>query len=142
MTAQLDGLGKQVVETRPEAQFDVVGFDVRTFGGQHALIHPSMPTIVNVGYLVDELLYHPGDSFAVPPVEVKNLLVPIHAPWSKMSEVVDFVVSVRAEHAHQIHDGLLNPVGLGMVEGHVSRLGAQYGTVFRHLDTGEQIDLV
>jgi L-ascorbate metabolism protein UlaG (beta-lactamase superfamily) len=139
--AQLEDLGDRVVETRPETQYDVTGFRVDTFGGQHALIHSSIPVIVNVGYLVDESVYHPGDSFAVPNAAVEHLLAPIHAPWSKIAEVIDFVVAVRAKNVHQIHDGLLNDIGRGMVEGHVSRIGANYGSVFRHLDVGEQVDL-
>ena len=95
--------------------FTAAGFAVQCFGGQHALIHPSMPVVANVGYLVDGDVYHPGDSLIVPHgVSVGTLLVPIHAPWSKVSEVVDFVVSVRAPQAFQIHDALLNEQGPGV----------------------------
>jgi L-ascorbate metabolism protein UlaG (beta-lactamase superfamily) len=122
--------------------FAVAGFAVRTFGGQHALIHPLIPLVANVGFLVDGTLYHPGDSLIVPDgVEVDTLLVPVHAPWSKLAEVVDFVTSVRATRAFQIHDALLNETGLGMVEGHVARLGERYGTAFRHLAVGESVEL-
>jgi L-ascorbate metabolism protein UlaG (beta-lactamase superfamily) len=141
VAAQLEDLGKRVSSVSADSQFDAVGYKVNSYGGLHALIHSSMPLVSNVGYLVDDTLFHPGDSFVVPNVEVKNLLVPIHAPWNKISEVIDFVISVRAANAFQIHDGLLNDTGRGMVEGHVTRLGARYGSVFRHLDTGEKLDL-
>jgi hypothetical protein len=55
--------------------------------------------------------------------------------------VVDFVVSVRAPRAFQIHDGLLNETGLKMVEGHVSRLGGKYGTKFAHLAPRESVEV-
>ena len=45
---------------------------MRTFGGQHALIHPSIPIVANVGYLIDDAVYHPGDSFIVPPSAVET----------------------------------------------------------------------
>ncbi len=122
--------------------FAVAGVAVRTFGGQHALIHPLIPLVANVGFLVDGTVYHPGDSLIVPDgVEVGTLLVPVHAPWSKLAEVVDFVTSVRAPRAFQIHDALLNDIGLSMVEGHVTRLGERYGTAFRHLAVGESVEL-
>ena len=105
---------------------------MRTFGGQHALIHAQIPVVANVGYLVDSNVFHPGDSFVVPDgIQVKTLLVPIHAPWSKVSEVVDFVVSVRAPRAFPVHDGLLNELGRGAVEAHVARIGSRYGTTLR-----------
>ncbi|WP_142058966.1 MBL fold metallo-hydrolase [Pseudarthrobacter sp. B4EP4b] len=126
----------------PGSSFEAAGFDVRSFGGQHALIHPQIPVVANIGYLLDGNVYHPGDSFVIPDgIDVQTLLVPLHAPWSKAAEVVDFVIGVRAPRAFQIHDGLLNDNGLKIVEGHVHRLGAKYGTEYRHLAAGEQVEV-
>lgn len=121
--------------------FEAAGFAVETFGGQHAVIHPAIPYVANVGYLIDGRVYHPGDSFSVPSRPVETLLVPIHAPWSKLGEVVDFVIAVRAGQAHQIHDGLLNDTGLGMVEAHLARLSAPYATDFGHLSVGDSVSV-
>lgn len=139
----LDGVGAARVHSlEPEQSYTIAGFTVQTFGGQHALIHPHIPVVRNIGYLIDGALYHPGDSFIVPHgVQVQTLLVPVHAPWSKTAEVIDFVTSVRAPRAHQIHDALLNGTGLAMVEGHVSRLGKHYGTDFEHLEPGQSVEI-
>lgn len=134
--------GSRVHSVAAGEQFEVAGFAVRSFGGQHALIHPHIPVVANVGYMVDSDVYHPGDSFVVPDgVRVQTLLVPIHAPWNKVGEVVDFVIGVRAPKAFPIHDGLLNESGLGLVEGHVTRIGARYGTDYRHLSSGDSVEL-
>jgi L-ascorbate metabolism protein UlaG (beta-lactamase superfamily) len=130
-------IGDQVVVAQAGQQFEAAGFAVRTFGGQHALIHPSIPVVPNVGYLIAESVYHPGDSLIVPPVDVGTLLAPLHAPWSKTAEVVDFVVSVRAARVHPIHDGLLNDLGRGFVEAHVSRIGAEHGSAYEGLKPGQ-----
>ena len=137
----LADLGDQITAAAPDSSFDVAGFAVRTFGGQHAVIHPSIPVVANVTYLVDDAVYHPGDSFTVPPVEVKAVLLPIHAPWSKLSEVVDFAIAVRAPRSFQIHDGLLNDIGRNMVEGQVTRLSAPFGSAFTHLDVGDSVEI-
>lgn len=122
--------------------FETAGFTIRSFGGQHALIHPLVPVVTNVGYLVDSNVYHPGDSFVIPDgIGVQTLLVPIHAPWNKVSEVVDFVIGVRAPRAFPIHDALLNDTGRGMVEGHVTRIGAKYGTEYRRLASGDSVEV-
>ncbi len=132
----------RVHDVVPGSDFSAVGFAIRTFGGQHALIHPQVPVIANIGFLVDGDVYHPGDSFTAPDgVQVQTLLVPIHAPWSKTAEVIDFVISVRAPKAFQIHDALLNEQGLSVSEGLVVRIGAKYGTEFRHLASGESVQL-
>jgi L-ascorbate metabolism protein UlaG (beta-lactamase superfamily) len=133
---------ERIHTVEPGSSFDAAGFNVRSFGGQHALIHPQIPMVANIGYLVEGNVYHPGDSFIVPDgLSVQTLLVPIHAPWNKAAEVMDFVISVRAPQAFQIHDGLLNETGLKMVEGHVARLGGKYGTTFTHLSPRESVEV-
>ncbi|MFK0005730.1 MBL fold metallo-hydrolase [Paenarthrobacter sp. NPDC090520] len=126
----------------PGSAFEAAGFDVKTFGGQHALIHAQIPVVSNIGYLVDGNVFHPGDSFVVPDgIDVKTLLVPIHAPWSKVGEVVDFVIAVRAPQAFPVHDALLNDLGRGLVEGHVTRIGARYGTTYASLAARESVEV-
>ncbi|MDT4911498.1 MAG: hypothetical protein QOC66_626 [Pseudonocardiales bacterium] len=108
VAATLAEFGDQVVTIGAGESFGAAGFAVQTFGGQHALIHPQIPIVANVGFLVDGTVYHPGDSFVVPPVPVATLLLPANAPWSKMSEVIDFAVAVRAPRAYPIHDSMVN----------------------------------
>jgi L-ascorbate metabolism protein UlaG (beta-lactamase superfamily) len=136
------GEAARIHAVNPGSTFQAAGFEIRSFGGQHALIHPQIPIVANIGYLVDGNVYHPGDSFVVPDgISVKTLLVPLHAPWSKSAEVLDFVIAVRAPRAFQIHDGLLNENGLKIVEGHVQRIGAKYGTEYTHLGTRESVEV-
>jgi hypothetical protein len=125
----------------PQQQVEIAGFDVRTFGGQHAVIHPLVPVIPNVAYLVNGSVFHPGDSFTVPSEPVDTLLLPLHAPWSKVSEVIDFAIAVRAPQIHQIHDALLNDAGRAFVEANVSRLTGLYGCTYTYLATGQVREL-
>jgi L-ascorbate metabolism protein UlaG (beta-lactamase superfamily) len=134
--------GDRIHDAVPGSTFEVPGFSIRTFGGQHALIHPLIPVVDNIGYLVNGTVYHPGDSFVVPDgLTAPVVLVPIHAPWNKISEVIDFVIATRAERAFPIHDGLLNGTGLGLMEKHVANFGARYGTTYERLDPGESTRL-
>jgi L-ascorbate metabolism protein UlaG (beta-lactamase superfamily) len=141
VAATLADLGDQVSAVGGGASFDAAGFAVRTFGGQHALIHSAIPVVANVGYLINEQLYHPGDSLTVPNATVSTLLAPIHAPWSRLGEVVDFMISVHAPRAFQIHDALLNENGLGLVERLIPMLTGPYEVVYEHLPTMTTVDL-
>jgi L-ascorbate metabolism protein UlaG (beta-lactamase superfamily) len=135
-------LGDRVTAVGAGESFSAGGFEVRTFGGLHALIHPLIaPPVANVGYLVEGSVYHPGDSFTVPPVAVETLMIPIHAPWSKVSEVIDFAVAVRAPRAFQIHDALLNDNGSGLVDRLVGSVAATYSTAYKRLAPTESVDL-
>ncbi|MEU1540158.1 MBL fold metallo-hydrolase [Actinacidiphila glaucinigra] len=88
--------------------FSAAGFDIEVYGQMHAVIHPDIPRITNVGFLADGSLFHPGDALTVPGRPVETLLLPVHAPWNKVSEVIDYLREVKPARAIDVHDGLLN----------------------------------
>jgi len=90
----------------------VAGFSVSVHGATHAVIHPDIPTIANVGYLVDGSVYHPGDAYYVPAAPVSTLLLPTSGPWMKLGEAADYVRAVRPQQLVQIHEMLLSDIGL------------------------------
>jgi hypothetical protein len=139
---KLAELGSRATPVDADETFDAAGFSVRTFGGKHAVIHPALGTpCANVGFMVDETVYHPGDSFFVPTVQVDTLLVPLHAPWSKIGEIIDFVVAVRPRRAFPIHDAMLSEPGIKNSVGHVSRFADRYGSELRYLAPGDAIEI-
>ena len=89
----------------------VGGFDIAVFGDLHALIHRDIPRVTNVGYLVDERLYHPGDAYHVPEAPVETLLLPTSGPWTKAGEAADYVRAVSPKQAVQIHELMLSELG-------------------------------
>jgi L-ascorbate metabolism protein UlaG (beta-lactamase superfamily) len=123
-------------------EFSVAGFRVRAYGGLHAIIHPDIPRIANLGFLVEDPaggnLYHPGDSFEVPTdVPVDTLFVPVSAPWLKISEAVDFTRQVAPRRAYALHDALYTGVALGLVKNVMSNLSR---TEFARLEPGQQVE--
>jgi L-ascorbate metabolism protein UlaG (beta-lactamase superfamily) len=97
-------------------------FDITVHGSEHAVIHPDIPVIANVGYLIDGSLYHPGDAYYVPEVPVPVLLLPTSGPWMKLGEAADYVRAVRPQQIVQIHEMLLSDIGLFLAS---SLLGEQ-----------------
>lgn len=91
--------------------FTAAGFEVEVHGRLHAVIHPDIPRITNVGYVLDGAVFHPGDALTVPGRPVDTLLLPVHAPWNKFSEIVDYVREVAPVRALSVHDGLLGELG-------------------------------
>lgn len=101
-------------------------FTVEVVGGQHAVIHPDVPRIGNVGLLVragGTTLFHPGDSYATTPEGVDVLGLPLNAPWARVAETVDFVRAVAPGVVVPVHDALLRPEHREVYLGHVRRLG-------------------
>ena len=122
--------------------FTAAGFEVEVHGELHAVIHPDIPRITNVGYLVDSTLFHPGDAFTVPGRKVHTLLLPLHAPWSKTSEMVDYVREVAPERAYPVHDGLINERGHAVYERNLGPQGAGIApTEYTGLRPGDLVTL-
>jgi L-ascorbate metabolism protein UlaG (beta-lactamase superfamily) len=138
---KLAGVHDAVTVVEPGQEFTAAGFTVRGYGGQHAVIHPDIPRIANIGFLISDgrsNLYHPGDSFVPPGDEtVETLFVPLNAPWAKLSESIDFARAVRPERAFALHDALLTDAGAGVYGGHLERLS---GTRFARVAPGTVLD--
>jgi L-ascorbate metabolism protein UlaG (beta-lactamase superfamily) len=116
--AGTDGaLAERVTVVSPGEQFDP-GLPVTAVGELHAVIHEDLGRITNSGYVIDvgtSRVYHPGDALTPPGGPVDVLFLPVHAPWSKISEVADFARTVGARRSVAVHDGLLNDNGLSVV---------------------------
>lgn len=87
---------------------------IRAVGGRHAVIHPEIPVIDNISYLVGDdshaaRLMHPGDALFVPEEPVDVLATPAAAPWMKISEAVDYLRAVAPSRAVPIHQGIISP---------------------------------
>lgn len=105
----------EAFETMPVSAGDTLEmgpFHLEFFGGQHAAIDANMPTPPNLGVMIDELLYYPGDSFYVPEDHsVDTLALPVAAPWLKISEVTEFLTAIHPRIAFPTHDAILSNAG-------------------------------
>jgi len=137
----LDGAGSRVHVVGAGDTFTAAGFGVHVHGELHAVIHPEIPRIQNIGFLVEGQVFHPGDALTVPDEPVTTLLLPIHAPWSKASEIIDYVREVRADQAYALHDGLLNDTGLGLFTGLLGERGPGTPTPYSRLAPGDSVEL-
>ena len=58
-------------------------------------------------------MFHPGDALTGPGEAVDLLLLPVSAPWLKVSEAIDFAREVGAPHNLAIHDRVYSEPGWG-----------------------------
>jgi len=121
-------------------ELNVAGFTVSVHGTTHATIHADIPAGPNVGYFVDDSVYHPGDAYFVPEVDVATLLLPTSGPWMKLGEAADYVRGVRPERAVAIHDILLSDAGK-MVTGQFLGEQGLTGVPLTELQLGESLTL-
>jgi L-ascorbate metabolism protein UlaG (beta-lactamase superfamily) len=134
--------GYDITVVSPGDSVEVEPFALRFFGGRHNVIHESIPVIDNVGVLVNDAFYYPGDSYAVPEgVDVELLAAPAGAPWLKIGEAMDFVLAVAPRRAFGTHDMTLSVIGRGMHRARLQWAVEKGGGEFLALEPGESTDM-
>jgi L-ascorbate metabolism protein UlaG (beta-lactamase superfamily) len=135
VAARLTALGDLVTTVDSGQSFTAAGFDVRAYGGWHSGIHPDLPQLPNLGFLIGDV-YHPGDSFDLPEgMPVDTLFVPVSAPWLKIAEAIDFVRAVGPRQAYALHDAMYKEPVYGLVQAQFDKLALPYA----RLAPGEHI---
>lgn len=121
--------------------FAAAGFEVTAMGEWHELVHPDVPRVANVAYLIDGAVLHPGDSFTLPPTiaSVDVLLAPVGGPWLKLAEVIDYVRAVHPRLVVPIHDAPLSDIGRALADRLVGPLGGS--PEYRRLAAGDELVL-
>ena len=134
--------GYEITVVEPGDTVTAGPFTLRFFGGDHEIIHSSLPRVENVGVLINDQLYYPGDSYAIPDaVEVDTLAAPLGAPWLKIGEAMDFVLAVKPRRAFGVHDMTLSVIGRDMHRSRLKWATEQHDGEFFELDPGESLDL-
>lgn len=121
--------------------FVAEGFDVAVYGQEHALLHRDIPRVPNTGFMVDGQVFHPGDALTIPEEMVTTLLLPVNAPWLKLSEMIDYARAVDPQRGYAIHDGLLGDRGLGVLGNFLPLATGPGGGTVTRLAPGTAIDL-
>ncbi|MEP9394115.1 MBL fold metallo-hydrolase [Gordonia sp. VNQ95] len=117
----------------------------RVTGGRHAVIHPDIPVIDNVAYVLDTAgqtgrFMHPGDSFYIPFEKIDVLALPSAAPWMKLSESVDYLRAMAPRVAVPIHQAILSDAGTGIHHGRLTEM-KDPATEFTVLDKESATDV-
>ncbi len=137
LAEQFTDLGGRVHAVTHGDTFTAAGFDVHAYGSEHAVLHQDIPMIANTGFMIDGELFHPGDALTVPEDPVHTLLLPVSAPWLKMSEMVDYARAVAPQRGYAIHDALLSDIGLMVLDNFLPLTNGN----FSQLKPGSSIDL-
>jgi L-ascorbate metabolism protein UlaG (beta-lactamase superfamily) len=116
-------------------------FTLEFFGENHAVIHSSFPVVDNVGVLINDTVFYPGDSFTQGPPSVELLAVPASAPWLKIGEVMDYVLAAKPKRSFPVHEMINSVIGNGMANARIQATTEQNGGEFFPLAPGESVEV-
>jgi L-ascorbate metabolism protein UlaG (beta-lactamase superfamily) len=100
--------------------FEMKGVTIEGHGIKHAEIYKTLTPVENTGYFINNRLFYPGDAFTDPKRPVDILALPAAGPWMKISEAIDYALTLKPKTVFPVHDGILTTPGishrmLGMV---------------------------
>lgn len=99
----------QVIEKNQTINVD--SFSIDCYLTDHAIILPDLPIFENLAVIINNNLFHPGDSFYIPEKPVATLACPASAPWLKISEVSSYIKAIKPTTVLPIHDAILSEEG-------------------------------
>ena len=137
LAEQFADLGGRVHPVTHGDTFTAAGFGVHAYGSEHAVLHQDIPLVANTGFMIDGEVFHPGDALTVPEDPVHTLLLPVSAPWLKLSEMIDYARAVAPQRGFAIHDALLSDIGLMVLDNFLPMTNGN----FSQLKPGSSVDL-
>ena len=128
---------------QPGEALTVGPFSLEFFGGKHVRVHGTLtPQFANVGVMINDVLYYPGDSFDLPPNDRKIawLALPVSGPWLRVGEVMDFVLATNAERAFYTHDALWSQNSQTFEKSYIGLAAEKTGLKIESLTSPIEID--
>lgn len=104
-TAELIGNHAMVVDDGQH--FEVAGIQVQARELPHMLLPNGVEGPQNTGYVIDGILFHPGDGKDIDNLLVENLALPITGPDVSLKQSFDFAQKVKAKKVIPIHYDVL-----------------------------------
>jgi L-ascorbate metabolism protein UlaG (beta-lactamase superfamily) len=128
------------IKTVKAEQVETTGpFSLKFFGGNHELYEGFQ----NIGVLVNDKLFHPGDSYAKPTMQIplEVLAAPASAPWLRVSEATQFIKDCSAKKVFPIHNALLSEIGESIHYRILSEAAQEAGSQWLVLKPGESLQI-
>ena len=117
----------------------VAGFTIQAIEAQHEPIPSQIPH--NLGFLINNALYHPGDSL-VPVINHCGLLfLPIAGPPVRLSDALAFAKKLKPKKVIPIHDVILKDFALDRIYTIVQTKLKEAGIEFYPLKLGEKLEV-
>ena len=119
----------------PGRPMTAASFTIEAFTAAHGSLPIPVPD--NVGYLINESLYHPGDSLIFPVGRhVETLALPVAGPWCTVLGAVEAARRFEPTTVFPIHDAIIQPFFLDRLHWMVEQGLRDSGTTFVPVQLG------
>jgi L-ascorbate metabolism protein UlaG (beta-lactamase superfamily) len=119
---------------------DANGISLHFVGGTHEPIDIAITPPANIGVIIDDQLYYPGDSYFVPEQPIKELLLPVSAPWLTIGRSMDLLRALKPSFAFPTHDAILSDDGQKLIDGMITNITKDMDLSYQRIN-GKTIEL-
>ncbi len=134
-------LGDKATVARPQNIEKIGEVSLEFFGENHAEIDPETPVAQNLGVLIDNKLYYPGDSFTECPKPFEVLAVPASAPWLRIGQTIPLIKNSQCKQVFPTHNALLSEAGHSVTNIWLEKFAERYNKVFNNLQPGDTLEI-
>ena len=111
--SKLDEVGISYTLLQGRSIENINGVLIEAFDCKHEEIFEEIGQVQNTGYFIAEKLFYPGDAFCNPEKAVDVLAMPVGGPWCKISDAIQYVLTVKPRVAFPVHDGMFQKDKIG-----------------------------
>lgn len=133
--------GPHAVAVKAGEEQKIQPFTLRFYGELHNAVHPDWPQDENVGVLVNDRFYYPGDSLTIPDRSVEVLAVPVGSSWLKLGEAMECIKTINPKKFIRTHDSLLNELGIRKTDEWLEKANEKFGPEYHSLSVGEYLEI-
>jgi len=119
---------------------DAGGMRLKFVGGTHEPIDIAIPTPPNMGVIIEDYLYYPGDSYFAPEQTITELLLPVSAPWLTIGKAMDLVRTLKPTNVFPTHDAMLSAEGQAFIDNLATKITASLNTSYQRIN-GKTVQL-
>lgn len=119
--------------------FDVGGVHIEVVGHFQDVASLDDPAILNVGFMIDDRVLHPGD--ALQEISAEILLLPMEAPWAKNIDYERALEAYPPKIIIPIHDATLGTIGIKFEMHTVQKLAERVKAKAILLRDGKSVEL-
>jgi L-ascorbate metabolism protein UlaG (beta-lactamase superfamily) len=117
---------------------NINNIEIQACDSKHEEIFEEVGQVKNTGYLIDNKLFYPGDSYGNPNKEIDILALPVAGPWCKISEAINYALKLKPKKAFPIHDGALQKERIGGAHKIPAQVLSQNGIEFMPMIDGDE----
>lgn len=115
-------------------------FTIQAVRAPHGAL--PVPKPENLGYLINKVLFHPGDSLEFSLSESpKVLALPVTAPWLTLKQALDTAIRAKPEIVIPIHDAIMKDFMLERIYAMCKKILAEHDIAFHPLKLGEVFEI-